>query len=172
MPPGALANMELKLNEKLLQSITDTNNQIVIQQFKDGLENFRLGCQLAVKLREDAIQKGIDYLLARIKFIVDGALEKAKALAQVQSEFLRANQMYFQSLIENAKLALSYQQLGIQQHVQVGQINADSWMKSMDIASATSIKAAEALANMAGAALNSQGTLLAQQESTFKSSGA
>ena len=159
MPQGAMARRNDTATQIYQSRVSTLVREQAIEAARIEVENLQFAITTMAQLRQGAIQLGISYIQAVAKAGIDASAQEAQIVANAKSAYWSAVNEYFNSTISNARLALNFEDLESRHNIQVGQINAQAFTELVKQATQAAVSAAEAMGDIAAAALGSQNTM-------------
>jgi hypothetical protein len=155
MPPGALAARFNQIDATVQNKTAEANREAAIKEAEMELENIKFSVQQANTLRQQAIAQAIEYFRMYLS-IPKVATDRAAALAELRMKMWETTAAYYRAITAQTEILFKYDAANLESQIkQLESITAYS-TATYHAQVSGAVSAAESVAKVAAAAINSQ----------------
>lgn len=158
MPSGILIDGVQRVQQGLSDKVSTHGRDVLIKQMDIEIENIRFAVEQGIRLRLGAIDALVAFLRAWMS-VRELALEKAKAIVESRVRLYSAIGEYYRAIIGAAQLYLEYDKIRIDSEAKELELFVTNAIASYEAHVKGAVAAAEAVGQIASAALGAQNTL-------------
>lgn len=166
LPAGVLSAQIQRIRQDAANKASTHSRDVAIKQAEIQIETIKFAVEQGVRLRLGIVQALIDFMRAKLG-LYSLIKERAVSLVDAKRSLWQGAAAYYQALIAAAELQLKYDNIRIDSSLRENQIVAEFSSTNTQSRVQAAIAAAEAMGDIAGAALGSQNTLAAIENSTI-----
>lgn len=155
LPPGALAARLNQIDAAVQNKAAEANREAAIKEAEMELENIKFSIQQCNQLRQQAIAQAIEYFRMYLS-IPKVATDRAAALAELRMKMWETTAAYYRALTAQTEILFKYD--AANQVSQLKQLEVLSQYSNATFLAQVqgAVKAADSVAHVAAAAINSQ----------------
>ncbi len=169
LPAGVLNAQIQRIRQDAANKASTHSRDVAIKQAEIQIETIKFAVEQGIRLRLGIVTALIDFMRAKLG-LYSLIKERAVSLVEAKRSLWQGAAAYYQALIGAAELQLKYDDIRIDSVLRNNQIVAEFSAANTQSRVQAAIAAAEAMGDIAGAALGSQNTLAELSHNTISTS--
>jgi len=165
VPNGLVNGALLELHQKTIDTSATHAREVAIKHLETTIEMVKFATEQARLLQESTVRAVVDYIKAYVDSIRLG-IDKATALVQAYDILYRNAYDYYKTYIMWGEMVLKRGELGLQADINDAKIGVESHVRHLDQRVQAAVAGANAMGELAQAALNSQNSVATISHST------